>query len=102
MNKSDIVEYVAQRADLSKSSAARSVDAVIEAITKSLVSGEPVTLVGFGTFVVGERPARAGRDPRTRQPINIAASRSARFRAGKMLKEAVAVTPKGKRHTTTQ
>jgi DNA-binding protein HU-beta len=90
VNKNDIVEFVAERADVSKSSAARTVDAVIEAITGALVNGDSVTLVGFGTFVVTERPARVGRDPRTRKPINIDASRSARFRSGKVLKQAVA------------
>ncbi len=89
MNKSELIEKVAERADLNKASAARAVDAVFDAITQGLRNGETVNLVGFGTFSVGERAARSGRNPRTGETINIAASRNPRFKAGKGLKDAV-------------
>ncbi|MHB1511997.1 MAG: HU family DNA-binding protein [Acidiferrobacter sp.] len=89
MNKSELIEKVAERADLNKASAARAVDAVFEAVTQGLRNGETINLVGFGTFSVGERAARSGRNPRTGETINIAASRNPRFKAGKGLKDAV-------------
>ena len=89
MNKSELIEKVAERADLNKASAARAVDAVFDASTQGLRNGETVNLVGFGTFSVGERAARSGRNPRTGETINIAASRNPRFKAGKGLKDAV-------------
>ncbi len=89
MNKSELIEKVAERADLNKASAARAVDAVFDAITQGLRNGETVNLVGFGTFSVGERAARSGRNPRTGETIDIAASRNPRFKAGKGLKDAV-------------
>ncbi len=89
VNKSELIEKVAERADLNKASAARAVDAVFDAITQGLRNGETVNLVGFGTFSVGERAARSGRNPRTGETIDIAASRNPRFKAGKGLKDAV-------------
>ncbi len=89
MNKSELIEKVAEQADLNKASAARAVDAVFDAITQGLRNGETINLVGFGTFSVGERAARSGRNPRTGETIDIAASRNPRFKAGKGLKDAV-------------
>ncbi len=89
MNKQDLVSKVAESADISKQKAASAVDAVIDAIKKSLKSGEDVRLVGFGTFSVSNRAATTGRNPRTGEPIKIPASKQPKFKAGKELKEAV-------------
>lgn len=89
MNKADLIEVIANKADLSKVAAAAVLDATLEAITKSLKKGDPVTLVGFGTFLVSKRAARKGRNPRTGAEIKIAASKNPRFKAGKALKDAV-------------
>ena len=89
MNKAELIDAVAVDADISKASAARAVDSLVAAITSSLKSGESVTLVGFGTFSVRERPARSGRNPRTRETIQIDASSMPVFKAGKALKDAV-------------
>jgi len=89
MNKSELIEAVAQSADLSKAAASRAVDAVVQAITSALKEGDQVTLVGFGTFSVRERAARSGRNPRTGDSIKINASKVPGFKAGKALKDAV-------------
>ena len=89
MNKGDLIDVVADDAGLSKADATRAVDAVIGAITKALKSDQQVSLVGFGTFVVKKRAARQGRNPRTGETIQIAASNVAGFKAGKALKDAV-------------
>lgn len=89
MNKSELVDVVAEGADISKAAAARAVDAMIDAITGALKKGEQVSLVGFGTFVVRERAARSGRNPKTGETIEIAASKVPTFKAGKALKDAV-------------
>lgn len=89
MNKGEFVEAVSDASDLSKADAARAVEAVISTITKTLKSGDSVTLVGFGTFEVRKRGARTGRNPRTGETINIAASNNPAFKAGKALKDAV-------------
>lgn len=89
MNKAELVDAVAESADISKASAARCVDTVFERITSSLASGDGVTIVGFGTFSVKSRAARAGRNPRTGASIQIAASKLPGFKAGKALKDAV-------------
>ncbi|MDG1904383.1 MAG: HU family DNA-binding protein [Arenicella sp.] len=89
MNKSELVELVAGKADISKSSAADAVEAVIDGITGALKSGDSVTFVGFGTFSVGRREARDGRNPRTGETIKIKASNLAKFKAGKGLKDAL-------------
>lgn len=86
MNKSELVDQIARTADLSKAAAARALDAAVDAISESLNRGESVTLVGFGTFYVGERAARAGRNPRTGAAINIDEAKVPKFRAGKALK----------------
>jgi DNA-binding protein HU-beta len=89
MNKAELIDAVADDADISKAAAARAVDALVAAVTKALKSGETVTLVGFGTFAVRERSARSGRNPRTGETIKIGASSMPVFKAGKALKDAV-------------
>ncbi len=89
MNKSELIEAVAEAADLPKATATRAVDAVLQTVTDALGTGDQVTLIGFGTFSVRERAARTGRDPRTGKPIDIKASRNPAFKAGKALKDAV-------------
>ena len=88
-NKSDLVDAIATSADISKAAAGRALDAVVAAIKESLAKGEEVSLVGFGTFYVGERAARSGRNPRTGASIDIKAAKTPKFRAGKGLKDAV-------------
>ena len=89
MNKTELVEFIATQADLSKAKAAEAVDAFVEAVTTSLKKGKDVTLVGFGTFTISKRAARTGRNPQTGATINIAASEAPKFRPGKSLKDAV-------------
>jgi len=89
VNKSELIESIAQAADISKAAAERALDGTVAAITSSLKQGGMVTLVGFGTFYVGERAARSGRNPRTGATIEIKASKVPKFRAGKALKDAV-------------
>ena len=89
MNKSELIESVAGSANLSKADAQRAVEAVVNCIAGSLRKGEQVTIVGFGTFLVRDRGARTGRNPRTGETINIAASRVPAFKAGKSLKESL-------------
>ena len=89
MNKSELIEAVADAADLSKASAGRAVDAVLGAVTGALQEGEQVSLVGFGTFAVRERAARTGRNPQTGETITIKAAKVPSFKAGKALKDAV-------------
>ncbi len=89
MNKSELIDAVADEADISKASAARAVDAVFSAITGALKEGDQVTVVGFGTFLVRERAARTGRNPRTGESISIEASKMPSFKAGKALKDAL-------------
>ena len=89
MNKSELIDAVANQADLNKAQAASAVDGVIAAVTEALKSGDQVTIVGFGTFLVRQREARSGRNPRTGESIQIAASKVPAFKAGKALKDAV-------------
>ncbi|MBH1565862.1 HU family DNA-binding protein [Stenotrophomonas maltophilia] len=89
MNKTELIDAVAEAADLTKAESSRAVDAVVAAITKALKDGDAVTLVGFGTFQVRDRAARTGRNPKTGDTIKIAASKNPSFKAGKALKEAV-------------
>ena len=88
-NKSDLIDAIAISADISKAAAGRALDATIESIKKSLKKGEDVSLVGFGTFYVGKRAARNGRNPQTGATIKIKAAKVPKFRAGKGLKDAV-------------
>ena len=89
MNKSDLVDAIAKSADISKAAAARSLDATVDTIKKALKKGDTVSLVGFGTFKVGKRAARNGRNPRTGATIKIKAAKVPKFSAGKGLKDAV-------------
>jgi DNA-binding protein HU-beta len=89
MNKLELIDEIAQAADLSKAAAARSLNAVLDVITNSLKSNEDVTLVGFGAFKVHARAARKGRNPRTGEEIQIKATKVPVFRPGKALKEIV-------------
>ncbi len=89
MNKSDLIEHIAQQADISKAAASRALEAAIDAITVALKNGDSVSLVGFGTFVATEREARTGRNPRTGVAIKIAKAKVPKFRPGKALKDAL-------------
>ncbi len=89
MNKSELVDQIAKSADISKAAAGRALDAAVGAVKASLKKGQMVTLVGFGTFYVGKRAARVGRNPRTGATIKIKAAKTPKFRAGKALKDAV-------------
>lgn len=89
MNKSELIDAVADSADISKAAAARAVDAMVDAVTGALKAGDSVALIGFGTFTVRERAARTGRNPRTGQEIKIDAAKVPAFKPGKALKDAV-------------
>ena len=89
MNKSDLIDAIADSAGLSKADAGRALDAVVDTVTGALQSGDSVSLVGFGTFSVRDRAARQGRNPRTGETIQIKASKNPAFKAGKALKDAV-------------
>lgn len=89
MNKGELIDVVAEDAGLSKADATRAVDTVIAAITKALKADDQVALVGFGTFSMKKRAARQGRNPRSGETIQIAASKVPGFKAGKALKDAV-------------
>ncbi len=89
MNKSELIEHIANQADISKAAAGRAIDATIEAVKKTLKKGGTVSLVGFGSFAVTKRAARTGRNPRTGAAIKIKAAKVPKFRPGKALKDAL-------------
>ncbi|WP_308187586.1 HU family DNA-binding protein [Paraburkholderia aspalathi] len=89
MNKTELIDHIAQQADISKAAAGRALDAVIGGVKGTLKKGGSVTLVGFGTFAVGKRTARTGRNPRTGAAIKIKAAKVPKFRPGKALKDAL-------------
>ena len=89
MTKAELVDRIAKDADVSKASAERALNSFLGAVTKSLKKGNKVTLVGFGTFSVSKRKTRKGRNPRTGEPIKIAARKTPKFSAGKALKDAI-------------
>ena len=89
MNKSDLIEAMADSADISKAAAGRALDGLLDAITASVKNDDPVSIVGFGTFLLRERAARTGRNPKTGKTIEIAASKTPAFKAGKAFKDAV-------------
>ena len=89
MNKTDLIDHIAKHADISKAAAGRALDALVGAVKTTLKKGGSVTLVGFGTFAVGKRAARTGRNPRTGDTIKIKAAKVPKFRPGKGLKDAI-------------
>ena len=89
MNKSELIESVAAKSGLTKADSERAVKSFIETVTDTLKGGDQVTLIGFGTFLVRERKARQGRNPRTGETIQIKAANNPAFKAGKALKDAV-------------
>ena len=91
MNKTDLIDAIAESTDLPKTLAGKALEAFLETITKALKEGDTVALVGFGSFTVKDRAARAGRNPKTGELIQIEAARVPSFKAGKSLKDAVNV-----------
>ncbi len=89
MNKAQLIEKIAEGADISKAASGRALDAFVDSVSDALKDGDQVALVGFGTFAVKERNARTGRNPQTGETIQIAAAKVPGFKAGKALKEAV-------------
>jgi DNA-binding protein HU-beta len=89
VNKTELIEHIAEQADISKAAAARALEAMIGGVKSTLKKSGSVSLVGFGTFTVTERDARAGRNPRTGVTINIKAAKVPKFRPGKALKDAI-------------
>jgi DNA-binding protein HU-beta len=89
VNKSELIDAIARHADISKAAAGRALEATINAVQGALENDDTVTLVGFGSFYVGRRAARQGRNPRTGAAIGISAVRVPKFRAGKALKDAL-------------
>ncbi len=89
VNKTELIEHIAKKSDISKAAASRALDSMIEGIKVTLKKGGSVTLIGFGTFAVTKRPARTGRNPRTGASIKIKAAKVPKFRAGKGLKDAL-------------
>jgi len=89
VNKQELIDTIAKSADISKAAAGRALDSAVSAIKASLKKGQLVTLVGFGTFYVGKRAARSGRNPRTGAAIKIRAAKVPKFRPGKALKDSV-------------
>jgi DNA-binding protein HU-beta len=89
VNKTDLIDHIAEEAEISKAAAGRALDAFVGAVRATLKKGGSVTLVGFGTFVVGKRAARSGRNPRTGDTIKIKAAKVPKFRPGKGLKDAI-------------
>ena len=89
MNKTDLINAIAEKAELTKADSGRALEAFFETVQASLKKGDDVSVVGFGTFTVRDRAARIGRNPRTNEAINIKASKVPAFKAGKTLKDAL-------------
>jgi DNA-binding protein HU-beta len=89
MNRTELIDLIAEKAELTKVSATRALDAVLDGVTVSLQKGDPVVIVNFGTFTVKQRAAREGRNPSTGEKIKINASKAVGFKAGKALKDAM-------------
>ena len=89
MNKTELIDHIAKQSDISKAAAGRALDAMMGAVRTTLKRGGAVTLVGFGTFTVGKRLARTGRNPRTGEPIKIKSAKVPKFRPGKGLKDSL-------------
>ncbi len=96
MNKSELVAALAAKAEISKKDAEKAVVAFVDSISESLIKGDKVQLIGFGTFEVKNRPARTARNPRTGEEIKIAASKAPAFKAGKALKDKINTPAKKK------
>jgi DNA-binding protein HU-beta len=88
MNKAQLIDAIAEKSDISKAAAGRAIDAFTDAVTSALKDGDQVSLVGFGSFLVKDRAARSGRNPKTGETIQIAAAKVPGFKAGKGLKDA--------------
>ena len=98
MNKSELIDAIAENSGLTKADSTKALNAFIESVTGAMKRNDDVVLVGFGTFSVRERAARTGRNPKTKETIQIAASKTVGFKAGKGLKDAVnAPAPKAKK-----
>jgi DNA-binding protein HU-beta len=89
MNKTELIDAIAEKADMSKADAGKALTALIDTVSTTLAKGDSVTLVGFGTFDVKQRAARTGRNPQTGAAISIAAAKIPGFKAGKTLKDAL-------------
>ncbi len=89
MNKSELVAAIAEEAGLTKADAGKALDATVKSITNAMASGDSVAIIGFGTFAVGERAARTGRNPQTGKEMQIPAAKVPKFKPGKSLKDAV-------------
>ncbi|MDT8410474.1 MAG: HU family DNA-binding protein [Wenzhouxiangellaceae bacterium] len=89
MNKAEFLESVSDKSGMTKADAGRALDAIIETLSEALKKGDSVSLIGFGTFSVKERAARAGRNPSTGETIQIKASKTPSFKAGKGFKDAI-------------
>ena len=89
MNKTELVDAIAKKTELSKKDAEKAVKAFTDVVSEELVNGGKIQLVGFGTFEVSERPAREGRNPRTGETMTIAATKTPKFKVGKALKDMV-------------
>ena len=89
MNKTELIAAIAEKTELSKKDAEKALKAFTDVVEEELKKGEKIQLVGFGTFEVSERAAREGRNPQTRETMQIAASKSPKFKAGKALKDAI-------------
>ncbi|MGB4661608.1 MAG: HU family DNA-binding protein [Mobilitalea sp.] len=89
MNKAELVAAIAEKTDFSKKDSEKALKAFIDVVSEELTKGEKVQLVGFGTFEVSARPARTGRNPLTKETIQIAASKAPKFKAGKALKDVI-------------
>jgi DNA-binding protein HU-beta len=89
MNKQELIDAVASEAGIAKSAAEEAINAFLDTVTNAVVRGDAVQLIGFGSFSMGARAARAGRNPKTGEPLQIAASKTVKFTAGKAFKDAV-------------
>ncbi|WGM08994.1 HU family DNA-binding protein [Arsenophonus nasoniae] len=89
MNKTELINQISEKADLTKKDSEKALNAFIETVTEALKAGDEIQLVGFGSFQVKQRAARDGRNPKTGEPLKIAAANVPSFKAGKILKEAV-------------
>ena len=89
MTKNELISHIADQADISKAAAGRALDATLDAVGQSLVEGEPVALIGFGTFLVRERSERSGRNPRTGESMTIAAAKVPAFKPARALRDSL-------------